>query len=176
MITNCLDIDHNSWEDSPLTMINGDIITISGVDTGGGNKQCSTDANGAQTVNLLELSANKIFIPSNSFSKGCSRQNITLNWNGADYSLTSVDFVNGGSYDEIVLNNDVDMQQFIGRQVHSSGTENLAGKATIQTDNDGVILSVATSAQNCHRYVDWNDDGDTNDAGDQKGWNTVTPW
>jgi len=60
--------------------------------------------------------------------------------------------------------------------VHSSGTENLAAKATVQTDNDGVMLTAATSAQNCHRYVDANGDGDGVDVGDQRGWNSVTPW
>jgi hypothetical protein len=34
----------------------------------------------------------------------------------------------------------------------------------------------ATSAQNCHRYVDANSDGDGTDAGEEPGWNRVTPW
>ena len=33
-------------------------------------------------------------------------------------------------------------------------------------------LSYATSAQNCHRYVDVNGDGNP----DEVGWNRVTPW
>ena len=32
------------------------------------------------------------------------------------------------------------------------------------------------SAQNCHRYIDANGDGDGVDTGDEPGWNTVTPW
>ncbi|MHB1398368.1 MAG: CxxxxCH/CxxCH domain c-type cytochrome [Trichloromonadaceae bacterium] len=37
-------------------------------------------------------------------------------------------------------------------------------------------MAMWTSAQNCHRYLDRNNDGDTLDAGDDKGWNTITPW
>jgi hypothetical protein len=175
MMTNCLDVSHNTWDDAPITMVAGDSVSISGA-TEGGKQGCSEDVNASHVISLLELSSNVIFVAPDSFTTGCSRQNVTLNWMGVDYSLSSVDFVDGSTYDEIVLNADIDMQQFIGRQVHSSGTGNLAAKATVQTDNDGVMLTTATSAQNCHRYVDANGNGDGIDAGDQRGWNSVTPW
>ncbi len=45
------------------------------------------------------------------------------------------------------------------------------------TDNTGLKqLAYTTSAQNCHRRIDANGDGDTADTGEEAGWNTVTPW
>jgi hypothetical protein len=178
MMTNCLDLSHNSWDDASLTIVAGDVVTVSGAPTSG-SQSCDTSVNAAHIVVGVDLASNAIFVDPASFSGSCSRKNITLNWNGTDYALPSVDFTDGGGAggtDEITLNADIDMSNFIGRQVHNTGITNLAGKATIQVDNDGVMLTVATSAQNCHRYVDWNDNGDTSDAGDQKGWNNVTPW
>ena len=37
-------------------------------------------------------------------------------------------------------------------------------------------LAYTTSAQNCHRRIDANGDGDTADTGEEAGWNAVTPW
>jgi len=37
-------------------------------------------------------------------------------------------------------------------------------------------LAYATTAQNCHRRIDANGDGDTADTGEEPGWNAVTPW
>ena len=37
-------------------------------------------------------------------------------------------------------------------------------------------LAYTTSAQNCHRRIDANGDGDTADTGEEAGWNTATPW
>ena len=37
-------------------------------------------------------------------------------------------------------------------------------------------FAYAKSAQNCHRYVDTNGDGDGDDAGEAPGWNKITPW
>ena len=156
-------------------MVAGDTITISGVPTGG-RRDCSGDVNATHVVTLLELSTNTIIIPLGSFTTGCTSQSINLNWKGTNYSLTGVDFVVGSTHNEIGLNTDNDLQNFIGRQVHTTGTTNLAGRATIQADNDAVNLSAATSAQNCHRYIDWNGNGSTADAGDQPGWNKLTPW
>ena len=40
----------------------------------------------------------------------------------------------------------------------------------------GKQLAYTTSAQNCHRRIDANGDGDTADTGEEPGWNTATPW
>ncbi|TLM65617.1 MAG: CxxxxCH/CxxCH domain-containing protein [Deltaproteobacteria bacterium] len=49
--------------------------------------------------------------------------------------------------------------------------------ATWATDATGMKqLAYTTSAQNCHRRIDANGDGDTADAGEAAGWNTATPW
>jgi hypothetical protein len=37
-------------------------------------------------------------------------------------------------------------------------------------------FAYAKSAQNCHRYVDTNNDVDGDDTGEAPGWNKVTPW
>jgi hypothetical protein len=42
--------------------------------------------------------------------------------------------------------------------------------------NGSKQLAYATSAQNCHRRIDANGDGDTADTGEEPGWNTATPW
>jgi hypothetical protein len=45
------------------------------------------------------------------------------------------------------------------------------------TDSTGQKqIAYTTSAQNCHRRIDWNGDGDTVDTGEEPGWNTATPW
>ena len=49
--------------------------------------------------------------------------------------------------------------------------------ATWATDPTGMKqLAYTTTSQNCHRRIDANGDGDTIDAGEAPGWNTVTPW
>lgn len=176
MITNCLDVTHSTWDDDAVTVVASDSVTISGAAVGG-KQGCDAAVNSTHTVVSINLATNSIFVQASSFSSSCSRQNVTLTWNGNGYSLSSVDFSDGagpGGTDEIQLNADIDMQNFIGMQIPSSGTQNLAGLATVQTDNDGVMLPLATSAQNCHRFYDSN--GGSADDAEQKGWNKVTPW
>ncbi|PLX73772.1 MAG: hypothetical protein C0615_10550 [Desulfuromonas sp.] len=99
-----------------------------------------------------------------------------MTWQGDPYALTSVDFV---APDKISLNAPEDLEDnFIGKIVPSAGSINGAGTIVypVGTDNSEVTISRATSAQNCHRYIDWNNDGDAADLDEQPGWNTVTPW
>jgi hypothetical protein len=171
MITNCLDTSHNTWVETALTLLNSDQIQISGAVADGGKRDCSTDVNSTHTVDYLDLSAGEIIL-STSFTTGCSNQTVVVIWPGGTASLAAVSF---NAPNQIVLSSN-DFQKFIGRQIHSTGTVNLDGDIIIETYNDGVKLAQATSAQNCHRYVDDNADGDGIDAGDQRGWNSITPW
>lgn len=57
------------------------------------------------------------------------------------------------------------------QSIPAAGTPNLANSDTISTENGGVPLSNATSAQNCHRVGDVQYGNSTG-----AGWNNVTPW
>ncbi|WP_305046013.1 multiheme c-type cytochrome [Geoalkalibacter sp.] len=69
--------------------------------------------------------------------------------------------------------------------VWSGDTSKTGTKATIMSHGSAADVSglgrnkqiaYATSAVNCHRYVDINGDGDGDDANEAPGWNKVTPW
>ena len=166
LISNCLDTSHNTWDDTPKTMVQGDTVDFTG-------SSCSNGA--GYVVEFLDLKDTNIVLRSDSFSAGCTREDIILTWNGTDYSLARTDIVNddtsyGGTYDLITLNTTSDMANFVGRQVLSTGSLNMTGTSQVHVDNDGVTLSNATSAQNCHRV------GDSIQGGTGSGWNTVSPW
>ncbi len=50
------------------------------------------------------------------------------------------------------------------------------GNLTPSSGEGNKELGYANTAQNCHRYYDLNNDGNGTDAGEEDGWNSVTPW
>jgi hypothetical protein len=52
-----------------------------------------------------------------------------------------------------------------------SGSDNNGDNTVVGTDNFGVVISQATSAQNCHRLGSGEATG-----GPGIGWNKLTPW
>jgi len=167
MITNCLDVSHNSWDDTPVTMTKEDTsrpITISS----------SCGQGGTFNIEFIDINNGLLYLPASAFSASCSRTNYTITWNGSSYSYTRSNLVNnvtvsirGSNYTfDTAEANALDIQAWIGQGVPSKFSQNDAGLARISTDSSGVPISRASSAQNCHRYV----------AGKEAGWNKVTPW
>ena len=177
MITNCLDLSHNTWGNTSVTMSKEDTtrpVTITS-DCGQG---------GTFNIEFIDVDSAMLYLPSSAFSASCSRAAYTISWNGNDYSYTRSELGNnvtvnirGTNYTfDTAESKAVDVQAWIGKGVPSKFSVNDAGIARISDDSSGVQINYGTSAQNCHRYVDANGDGDGVDAGDQRGWNSVTPW
>jgi predicted CXXCH cytochrome family protein len=183
MMTNCLDVSHNTWDDLS-TITAGDTVTISGVPTSKA-QDCKGTINSIHTVVGSFYSSQIVTLPTTAFTQGCNNKDATIVWKDSvgttlfsgtlPVSFTD-DADSGSGFDEIDLSDGDNFTNFLGRETPPTGTGNLAGLSSVKLDNDNLRISMGTSAQNCHRYIDWNGNGDTSDAGDQKGWNNVTPW
>lgn len=182
MITNCLDIEHNTWDDAPVGVRNGTEVQISGSGNGNNgtfnavgmaingntpvmlftNNTLNTNESGGFTVTIDPGGSNEIYTEG---SNNTFEIETSVNIGGTNYDIV---------YDD--LNKESTLGRYIvGRRTPPKGVDNKSG-SQIYDDNDDVQLAYATSAQNCHRYEDANNDGDGIDPGDEEGWNTVTPW
>jgi hypothetical protein len=57
-----------------------------------------------------------------------------------------------------------------------TGDGNWSNWTSASLDYSTQEYAYTSTAQNCHRYIDNNGDGDGLDANDEAGWNSVTPW